>query len=46
VEPIYERFLIRSTAFCNFISEPRKNRRNPPFFAYMGGLSGPAAWGK
>ena len=33
VEPIYERFLIRSTAFCNFISLPRKNRRNPPFLA-------------
>ncbi|WP_155646385.1 hypothetical protein [Erythrobacter donghaensis] len=31
VEPIYERFLIRSTPFCNFISEPRKNRRIPPF---------------
>jgi hypothetical protein len=34
VEPIYERFLIRSTAFCNFISGPRKNRRIPPFFPY------------
>jgi hypothetical protein len=33
VELIYERFLIRSTAFCNFISELRKNPRNPPFLA-------------
>jgi hypothetical protein len=35
VEPIYERFVIRSTAFCNFISLARKNRRIPPFFAYF-----------
>ena len=32
VEPIYEGFVIRSTAFCNFISLGRKNRRIPRFF--------------
>jgi hypothetical protein len=42
VEPIYERFLIRSTAFCNFISEPRKNRRIPPFFSYFDPQNRPA----
>jgi hypothetical protein len=35
VEPIYEWFVIRSTAFCNFISERRKNPRIPPFFPYI-----------
>jgi hypothetical protein len=46
VEPIYERFLIRSTAFCNFISEPRKNRRIPPFFPYFDPQITPVGWGK
>jgi hypothetical protein len=41
VEPIYEWFVIRSTGFCNFISEPRKNRRIPPFFPYNAPVFGP-----
>jgi len=45
VEPIYERFLIRSTAFCNFISEPRKNRRIPPFFGGFRPFLTLSSWG-
>jgi hypothetical protein len=41
VEPIYERFVIRSTAFCNFISGSRKNRRILRFFAYFGRSKSP-----
>lgn len=42
VEPIYEGFVIRSTAFCNFISLGRKNRRIPRFFPYLGPLESPS----
>ncbi len=39
VEPIYEPSAIRSTPFCNFISEPRKNRRIPTFFPVFASLN-------
>ncbi|ANK11950.1 hypothetical protein A9D12_02230 [Erythrobacter neustonensis] len=46
VEPIYAGSAVPSTAFCNFVSTARKNRRIPRFLSNKNLTSGPATTSK